>query len=220
MTFGSMSRFKRLLLAFSLFVLIPALYQIIMSSTSRNSQEKSKKEPTIEASQSSIHQTCFDVRKERNRLEEINDVNRNKLLNEINLQQKTLLLNELTFLYDKNLIDSTDWNRIQALVQLANSSELPVSPFAKEYISVNDILASLIEEQLIKPYYDKEIVSLGEKLASTPNPELVLINKHPACFESWEVDFAKSFLNLEVKSNWGNKKSSNDFMQILTYKSR
>lgn len=220
MTSKSESLKKRLLIAFAFFVILPIAYQFITGLLGIDSNRKPIAQPTVEASPEPTQLTCFDVRQERIRLKEVADAERNTAQNEINTIQRNRLVQKLQSLYEKKNLTDSQWNSIQNLQALVKSDELPVSPFVEEYIAVNNILKSLLNKKLIKPYFDADVVALGEKLASTPNPELLYLIQHSDCFETWEVDLAKSFSNLSVTSAWGNKKDSNDFMQVLIYKTR
>ena len=220
MTSKSESLKKRLLIAFAFFILLPITYQVITGILGIEQNRKPIAKPTIQASPTPTQLTCFDIRQERTRLKEVADAKRKTALNEINAIQRDKLLQRLQSLYENKYVTQSQWSAIQNLIALVQSDELPVSPFVEEYIAVNKTLESLLNKKLIRPYFDADVVALGQKLAKTPNPELLYIIQHSDCFESWDVDFAKSISNLSVKSAWADEKSSNDFMQVLVFKSR
>ncbi len=220
MTSRTESLTKRLLIAFAFFVLLPFAYQLITGLFGIDSNRKPIAQPTVAASPIPTQLTCFDIRQERTRLKEVADSERNTALNEINTIQRDRLLQRLQSLYENKYVTQSQWSAIQNLQALVQSDELPVSPFVEEYIAVNKTLESLLNKKLIQPYFDADVVALGQKLAKTPNPELLYIIQHSDCFESWDVDFAKSISNLSVKSAWAEEKSSTDFMQVFVYKPR
>jgi hypothetical protein len=220
LTSKSESLKKRLLIAFAFFVLLPIAYQFITDLLGIESNRKQIAQTTVEASPTPTQLTCFDIRQERTRLKEVADTERNTALKQIPAIQKDRLIQQLQSLYENKFVTQSQWNSIQSLQALVNSEDLPVSPLVTEYIAVNKTLEYLLDKKLIKPYFDSDVIVLGEKLASSSNPELLYVIDNSKCFESWDVDLAKSLSNLSVKSAWDDKKTAADFVQVLTWRNR
>lgn len=203
-----MSKGKRILLAIVLFVLLPGFITLMTEKPeSRNQIGVEQKTPTPSPSQS----TCFDIRAERNRLEDATDKSREAALNEINTLQKKFLLSELQELRGGGLITSNEFRQIEDISERLDA-------FAENYLDVSATLDRLIKQKHLSPYFKQEVVALGEQLAASSNPTYALILANRTCFDDLDIRMAENFDLIDAKSiesGWGKKKDGGDFALVL-----
>lgn len=215
---------KRLLTAFAFFVILPATYQLIVDQVGRDT--KATPIPISSPTQSSIDTakpskpSCIQIRGEAEDAKLATDNARNVKLNELYFKQKTVLLKRLQALHENKQMTEDQWRSISYLVEFSTSDGPPISQFVEEFIKGEEIFKSLIKRNLLEPYFDKEVIKLGNELAKSVNPEWLITTNNPECFEKYEVDAAESFLNIKVKPAWENKKEAAEFVEVLIYRAK
>lgn len=203
-----MSNGKRILLVLVLLVFLPGFIAFITEEPkSRNQISVEQRTSTPSPSQS----TCFDIRAERNRLEEAADKSREEALNEINSLQKKFLLSELQELSGKGLITSNEFRQIEDISEQLDA-------FAENFLDVSATLDRLIKQKHLSPYFKQEVVALGEQLAASSNPTYAFILANRTCFDDLDILMAENFNSIDAKSiesGWGKKKDGGDFALVL-----
>ena len=203
-----MSKEKKILLAVVIFVLLPGFIAFITEKPdSRNQISVEQKTSTPSPSQS----TCFDIRAERNRLEEATNKNQEAALNEIYTLQKKFLLSELKELSGKGLIASNEYRQIEDISERLDA-------FAENFLDVSATLDRLIKQKHLSPYFKQEVVALGEQLAASSNPTYAFILANTTCFDDLDILMAENFNSIDAKSiesGWGKKNDGGDFALVL-----
>lgn len=209
-----MSKGKKILLFFAFFVFLPGFIAFVTENPeSRNQINVEPKTPAPEPSQNS----CFDIRAEKSRLEQATDKNSEDALNEINRLQKKFLLKELQELSGRGLISSKEFSQIEDISEGTLQERL--DSLAENFIDVSATLDRLIKQKNLSPYFNEEVVALGEQLAAPSNPTFAFILANRTCFDDLDIWMAESFTSIDAKSiesNWGKKKSGADFALVLT----
>ena len=203
-----MSKGKRILLVLVLLVFLPGFIAFITEKPdSRNQISVEQKTSTPSPSQS----TCFDIRAERNRLEEATNKNQEAALNEIYTLQKKFLLSELKELSGKGLIASNEYRQIEDISERLDA-------FAENFLDVSATLDRLIKQKHLSPYFKQEVVALGEQLAASSNPTYAFILANTTCFDDLDILMAENFNSIDAKSiesGWGKKNDGGDFALVL-----
>ena len=203
-----MSKGKRIILVLVLLVFLPGFIAFITEEPkSRNQISVEQRTITPSPSQS----TCFDIRAERNRLEEATDKSREAALNEINALQKKFLLSELQELSGRGLITSNEFRQIKDISERLDA-------FAENFLDVSATLDRLIKQKHLSPYFKQEVIALGEQLAASSNPTYALILANRTCFDDLDIRMAENFNSIDAKSiesGGGKKKDGGDCSLIL-----
>ena len=203
-----MSKEKKILLAVVIFVLLPGFIAFITEKPdSRNQISVEQKTSTPSPSQS----TCFDIRAERNRLEEATNKNQEAALNEIYTLQKKFLLSELKELSGKGLIASNEYRQIEDISERLDA-------FPENFLDVSATLDRLIKQKHLSPYFKQAVVALGEQLAASSNPTYAFILANTTCFDDLDILMAENFNSIDAKSiesGWGKKNDGGDFALVL-----
>jgi len=171
--------------------------------------------PTASASPSNSEFPCFDIRKKKGELEEQVDLNRREVIKVIESTQKAFLLTRIKQFEKQNLISSEQVTLIRSI-----SEGDPIERLGsfENFLKVSEIFDGLIKNGRLKPYFEKDVIALGEDLASTRNPTYKFVLENKGCFDEFEILLAEnglSFQEKKIKSGWARKKNGSDFAGIL-----
>lgn len=209
-----MSKGKRLFLFFAFFILLPGIISIwIDEPKTQDNVIFEQATPTPSPTQID----CFDVRREKDRLEEENDQKGEDALKEIYMIQKEFLLSRIQELFDKQIISADEFAQIEAISQGTALERLMA--FAENISEVSETLDRLIAQKHLRLYYEKNVISLGEQLASTTDPTFEFVLANRKCFNELDITLAESIVSLNVesiKSGWAKKKNGTDFASVLS----
>jgi len=208
-----MSTRKKVIVVIVLFVLLPGFIAFITEKPeSRNQiivgQETSSPSPS--------QSTCLDIRTERTRLEEANDKRSEDTLKEINMLQKKFLLGKLEELSSIGKISPDEFRQIKEISEGTLLERL--ESFPENFLDVSSTLDRLIKQKHLSPYFQKEVIALGEQLAASSNPTFAFILSNRTCFDDLDVRMAENFESFDAKSiesGWGKKKNGQDFTLVL-----
>lgn len=205
-----MSKGRRVLLFICFFVVLPGVIAFVTEEpTPKQRSSVEQKSPTPSPSKS----TCFDLRTEKDRIEEANDEKREETLKEINMLQKKFLLGELKELSRRGKITSDEFRQI---VDISEGTPLErLESFAENFLEVSSTLDRLIEQKYLSPYLQKDVVALGEQLAASSNPANAFVLANRTCFDDLDILTAESLESINVKSGWGKKQRGADFASML-----
>jgi len=209
---------KRIWIALALFVLVPGAVQFVLAI--KNPSPPVTYAPIETPSPSAIQPTCWDLRTERVRLEELRKSENTKTLNEINNRQRDSLLSRLEQLRQENNLSSEEWSNIKSLVAQAATDGPPIFGLDPEFVAASKSIDRLIKSGKVRPYFDEDVIELGQELASRPKEDFELVLANKECFDELDILMAESFSKVSVASAWGEKKTANDFVEVLTYKNR
>lgn len=214
-----MSKARRILLAFGLFILVPAIYSLVMASISSPEPNPSRSISSASPSPSPI--SCYDIRRTKASIEEADRKRQSDSLNAIYNRQRNILLENLNKLNQKGLLGDEEWNNVKYLVEYADSNKFPMSPFDDEYVAAQSVLDLLLNSKKLPRYYDEQVVSMGEDLANTEKRAFVFVLENEECFDEFDILMAESFSNIpRVKSAWADEKNAADFLNVLTWRDR
>jgi hypothetical protein len=215
---------RRLLIALAFFVILPGAFQFISAIFTTTEVTPLPHSKTIaqspKASLTPSQLNCIDIRLEEERLATSTKEDSNAKLNLIYSKQRTYLVARIESLYQKDLVTNDELQNIKSLITLANRDGAPISPFLEEYLKAESTIERLLKNKLLKPFFEEEVVDLGDSLASAKNPALLIKSENPDCFEVWDVEMARQLLNIDVKSAWGSKKTAIDFVNVLVWRNR
>jgi hypothetical protein len=214
-----MSRTKRILLAIGLFILIPAIYNLILASVS--SPQPNSPISIKSASPSPSSSSCFVIRQAKATIEEAEREQRKDTLNSIYKRQREILLSKLESLHKRALLSDKEWKNIEFIIANADSDNLPLSPLEDEFIAAKETIESLLEKRYLPKYFEEQVISMGNDLANTPNPAFVFVLQNRECFEELDILMAESLIKAsKVDAAWDNQKTATDFVQVLNRRIR
>ncbi len=213
-----MSKTRRFLIAVALFVLVPGVVQFFLAI--KNPSPPVTYTPVDSPSPTPAASSCSDLRAEKVRIEELRDSQINETFNEINKRQKDSLLSRLKQLRQEGNFSAEEWSNIKSLVARAASDGPPIFALDPEFVTVRKSIDRLIKSGKIRPYFDEDVIDLGQELANKPNEDFELVLANKECFDEFEILMAESISKVTVESAWGKKKTADDFVDVLTYKNR
>ncbi len=214
-----MSKTKRILLAFGLFVFVPAIYNLILASVS--SPEPNSPIAIKSSTPSPSSSSCFDIRQAKASIEDTEREWSKDTLNSIYKKQREILLTKLESLHKRALLSEEEWNNIEFVVENADSDNLPLSPIDDEFLAAEKTIKSLLEKGYLPKYFDKQVISIGNALANTPKQAFVFVLENRECFDELDVLTAESLIKVSnIDSAWDNQQTASDFVQVLNRRNR
>jgi len=209
---------KRIWIALALFVLVPGAVQFVLAI--QNPSQPVTYAPVQTSSPTPTQPTCLDFRAERVRLEELRESESKRILNEINNRQRDSLLTRLEQLRKERIFSAEELSNIKSLVARAATDGPPIFGLDPEFVAARKSLDRLIKSGKVRPYFDNDVIELGQELASRPKEDFEFVLANKECFDELDILMAESFSKVSVESAWGEKKTANDFVEVLTYKNR
>jgi len=130
--------------------------------------------------------------------------------------QKKFLLGKLEELSSIRKISPDEFRQIKEISEGILLERL--ESFPENFLDVSSTLDRLIKQKHLSPYFQKEVVALGEQLAASSNPTYAFILANRTCFDDLDIRMAENFDSIDAKSiesGWGKKKNGEDFALVL-----
>lgn len=207
--------------------LVATIFLSIFLSACGQSEEDRRIAADIEASNAK-YEACRQV------IEQVAEIDSERSSSnqakEINKLQATMFTAKIKELYRLSLITQEDWDLFN-FVTTSSPFNVPrdgkenvvgrdseVSKKIEKYfdakLKLNAIVERWINKELITPYYFKEVIAKGEELARHKSPRNDLILQNKECFSEMDISMAESLRNLKVSSNWGNRKTAAELLEV------